>query len=441
MIPLVLCLLLQPSPAAPGGDAAPLTLAEAVRISLERHPDIGKAQASAEVLKGKIREVRAAAFPDVSIGANAMRWRDPSLLNASGLDKFPEELRNALVPSAVNIFDYSISVKQPLYTAGKVGTALRLASIEAEGSEIDIDRAKQNLAVEVVKAFYALMWAERNEKLVVETQEQKARHAEMARTRFRNGVATEVDLLRSEVAVANGLPDLVRARNAIKQARALLNYYLGRPVESPTRISGEFAETGWDEADLETLNKEAIRRRPELLRLRINERSSAAQLELARAESRMWVDFNGAYGIVSRQPSNLFNPLYARWNTGVSFTLPVFDGFRRSGLVWQATANGRAASLERDKNERQVRLSVQQGLDDLTAAREAVTAARANLRQAERVLEMTQANYQHGAATTLDVADAQTALAVARTNLLRGLYDCAVARASLRWTLGRTPWE
>jgi outer membrane protein TolC len=80
-------------------------------------------------------------------------------------------------------------------------------------------------------------------------------------------------------------------------------------------------------------------------------------------------------------------------------------------------------------------------LDDLTAAREAVTAARANLRQAERVLEMMQANYQHGAATTLDVADAQTALAVARTNLLRGLYDCAVARASLRWTLGRTPWE
>jgi outer membrane protein len=441
MIPLVLCLLLQPSPAASGDDATPLTLAEAVRISLERHPDIGKARATADALKGKIREVRSAAFPDVSIGANAMRWRDPSLLNASGLDKFPEELRNALVPSPVSIFDYSISVKQPLYTAGKVGTALRLASIESEGSEIEIDRAKQNLALEVARAFYGLLWAERYEKLVVETQEQKTRHAGMAQLRFRNGVATEVDVLRSEVAVANGLPDLVRARNAIKQARALLNYYLGRPVDSPTRIAGEFEQASWDEADLEALTKEATRRRPELLRLRIAERSSAAQLELARAESRMRVDFSGAYGIVSRLPSNLLNPLYARWNAGVNFTLPVFDGFRRSGLVWQATASGHAAKLEREKTEQQVGLSVQQGLDDLTAAREAVTAARANLRQAERVLEMMQANYQHGAATTLDVADAQTALAVARTNLLRGLYDCAVARAGLRWTLGRTPWE
>ena len=146
--------------------------------------------------------------------------RDPSLLNASGLDKFPAELRNALIPSPVDLFDYSISLKQPLYTAGKVGTALRLASIEAEGSQLDIDRARQNLAVEVVRAFQALLWAERYEKLVVETQEQKTRHAEMARLRFRNGVATEVDVLRSEVAVANGRPDLVRARNAIRQARS-----------------------------------------------------------------------------------------------------------------------------------------------------------------------------------------------------------------------------
>jgi outer membrane protein len=440
MFPVVILILAAASVAA-AEEAAPLTLVEAVRIALERHPDIAKAQAAADALKGKVREVRSAAFPSVSIGADAFRWRDPSLLNASGLDKFPEELRNALVPSPVNIFDYSISLKQPLYTAGKVGTALRLASIEAEGSQLDIDRARQNLAVEVVRAFYALLWAERYATLVVATQEQKTRHAEMARARFRAGVATEVDVLRSEVAVANGRPDLVRARNAIRQARALLNYYLGRPVESPTRIAGEFAENGWDETDLEALSKEAIRRRPELQRLRTAERSATAQLDLARAESRMRVDFNGAYGLVSRRPANLVDPLYARWSAAVNFTLPVFDGFRRSGLVWQATAASRAAALEREKTEQQVRLSVQQGLDELAAAREAVAAARANLGQAERVLEMTEANYRHGAATTLEVSDAQTALAAARTNLLRGLYDSALARANLRWTLGRTPWE
>ena len=77
----------------------------------------------------------------------------------------------------------------------------------------------------------------------------------------------------------------------------------------------------------------------------------------------------------------------------------------------------------------------------MRAAAETVAAARANVKQAEEVLSMMQSNYKYGAATTLDVVDAQTALSVARTNLLRGLYDHSVARANLRWSAGMAPWE
>ncbi|MCZ2076451.1 MAG: TolC family protein [Bryobacterales bacterium] len=430
------------SPAWPqSDDLHPLTLTEAVRIALEKHPDIGKARASADALKGRIREVRAQALPEISILSTATRWRDPSLLNASGLDNFPEELREALVPSPVNLFDYSISVKQPVYTAGKVGTALRLASVEAEGSLAEIDRAQQDVALDVVKAFYAVMWSERYYELVEATQQQRQLHLEMARTRLKNGVATEVDVLRSQVAVANGMPDLVRARNAIRQARSRLNYFLVRPLDHPTAVSGVFEEKFWEQQDLEALWKEAQRRRPELQRLSIALRSAAAQIDLARAESRLRLDFASTYGIMARMPENLANPQFARWTVGLNFTLPVFDGFRRSGLVWQATANERAARLERQKMEQQVRLALSQGLDNLAAARETVEASRAAVNEAERVLSMTQDNYKYGAATTLDIVDAQTAVSLAGTNLLRGLHDYSVARAELKWTMGLPPWE
>ncbi|MGQ9632669.1 MAG: TolC family protein [Bryobacteraceae bacterium] len=439
-IVLILTAVLPAAAQAPGEKEA-LTLDEAVQLALSRHPDVGKAQAGADALKGKIREVRAQALPEATVTASGTRWRDPSLLNASGIDKFPEELRKALIPVGINRFDYGISVKQPLYTAGKIGTALRLASVEAEGSMIDVDRAKQDLALEVVKAYYGLLWAERYRDLVAATQEQRKRHAEMARTRFQNGVATEVDVLRSEVAVANGAPDLVRAENAIRQARALLNYYLARPVDFPTRTSQEFELKPWDQKDLEVLAQEAERSRPELSRLRIAERSAEYQLQLARAESRLRLDATAGFGISTRLTENLFNSDFTRWNVGVNLTLPVFDGFRRSGLVAQAVANQRAVRLEREKVQQQVRLGLQQALDEVRAAQETINAARANLSQAERVLAMTQENYRYGAATTLDIVDAQTALGVARTNLLKGLHDYAVARANLLWTLGRRPWE
>jgi hypothetical protein len=70
--------------------------------------------------------VRAQAFPEVNFGANVIRWRDPSLLNPSGLDKFPEELRNALVPTSVNLFDYSVSLSPCKVEAHARASEMRL---------------------------------------------------------------------------------------------------------------------------------------------------------------------------------------------------------------------------------------------------------------------------------------------------------------------------
>ncbi len=437
--PAFLCLLAIPWLAAAAEPS--LSLADAVRMAVASHPDVAKAKAAADGLKGRIREVRSQALPDISVTSGFMRWRDPSLLNASGLDKWPEEFRAALIPVPVNIFDYSINVKQPLYTAGKVGTALRLASVEAEGALVEIDRAQQDVALGTTKAFYDLLWAQRYLTVVQETQQQKIQHAEMARTLFKNGVATEVDMLRSDVAVANGQPDVVRAQNAIQQARALLNYYLGRPTDQAVELAGDFPDVELESQDLSELMKEAERRRPELLRLRISQRSAATQVELAKAESRMRLDFSAAYGLMARQPKNLVNPDFTRWTAGVNFTFPLFDGFRRSGMTQQAVANERSIRSDREKAEQQVRLALQQVVDEIRAAQETLRAVRANVGQAERVLAMMRNNYKFGAATTLDIVDAQTALSVARTNVLRGLHDAAVARANLRWTMGMTPWE
>ncbi len=420
---------------------SPLTLDEAVRLALARHEDIGKAKAAADGLKGKIREVKAQAFPDIQIVSNAMRWRDPSLLNASGLDKFPEELRAALVPSPVNLFDYSITVKQPLFTQGKIGTALRLASIEKEGAISEIDRAQQDVALATVKAFYDLLWTQRYRNLVAETQEQRKAHAAMARTRFQNGVATEVDVLRSDVAVANGVPELLRADNAVKQTRALLNYYIGRPLDAAIQLAGDFQQKSWEQSDLSELERGALRSRPEMQRLRIAERSADTQLQLAKAESRMRLDFSGSYGMSARLPKNLVNSEFNRWTAGVNFTFPLFDGFKRDGLTTQAVAAQHSARLEREKFEQQVRLSIRQGYDDLKAASETIESAKTNVNQAEKVLTMMQNNYKYGAATTLDILDSQAALSVARTDLLRGLHDYCIARANLRWAIGQTPWE
>ena len=61
--------------------------------------------------------------------------------------------------------------------------------------------------------------------------------------------------------------------------------------------------------------------------------------------------------------------------------------------------------------------------------------------QAQKALDMTQANYSLGAATPLDVLDAQAALTLAESLRLEALYAHANARAVLRWVMGRDPLD
>ncbi|MBP1602655.1 MAG: hypothetical protein H6Q06_2806 [Acidobacteria bacterium] len=74
--------------------------------------------------------------------------------------------------------------------------------------------------------------------------------------------------------------------------------------------------------------------------------------------------------------------------------------------------------------------------DELQSSARAIEAARLNVTQADRVWRMMQANYQYGAATTLDVQDSQTALVVANNSLNQATYDYEMAKARLRLAEG-----
>jgi outer membrane protein len=429
------------SAAAEGEEKAALTLGEAVALALQRNPQALIARARTEALRGKIKEVRAQALPSIDLNGSGLRWRDPSFLNISSFDKIPPEFRDALAVIPSNLFDYNLSVSQPLYTSGKVGTAMKLASLESEGSGVDRDQAEQQVRLRVIQAFYGLLLAQRQREVARETVRQREKHLEMARTRYAGGVATEVDVLRSQVSVANAQPDLIRAENGVRQARAVLNSLLVRSLDFPTEADGELTFVPEPAPDLAEAIRLAEEHRPELQRARINEREAADQLKLARAESRLRLDFNGQYGISVRRPANLFNREFTRWIFTVSVGLPLFDGGRRSGLVQQALAGQKVAQLTRVDTQNAVHLEAQTALDELQRARKTVEAAQLNVHQAERVLTMMQDNYKYGAATTLDVLDAQTALATARWTLLQGLYDHTLARARLRYAMGLDPLD
>ncbi len=414
----------------------PLTLREAVSLALARNPEILVAQAQLDELMGKITEVRSGAYPQVSFEGYGLRLRDPSFLNSSSFDSVPQEFKDALVPRAANLFDLALSVKQPLYNAGKVHTAVHLADETRKEKVAALEAARQRVAFRVFQAFHDLLLAGENLTVVKETRQQRERHLELARARFAQGVATEIDVLRSEVNVANTEPELIRAANRVRLARSALNNLIVVDIEAPTEIAGRLEYHPWQGLDLAAIQAQSLQSRPELLAAQRVVEESKLLVTLARAENRLGVDLDGRWGYNIRELKNVFNQEFTRWNVAVNFKLPVYDGGRKAGLMAQALARLRAAEQSQAQLENSVRLEIRAAYDDLQSSSQAIVAAGLSVSQAERVLNMMQSNYQYGAATTLDVVDSQTAVTVARNSQLNATYDYEMAKARLRLAAG-----
>ncbi len=414
----------------------PLTLQDAVDLALERNPEMLIAHEEMNELKGRITEVRSGAYPQISLKGYGLRLRDPSILNSSSFDDVPEEFKDALVPRANNMFDFGLSVKQPIYNAGKVSTALELAKESLEEREAASEAVRQQLIFKVFQAFKDLLLAQANRELVEETHQQRAKHLEQARNRFANGVATEVDVLRSEVNVANVEPELIRAENRIRLARAAINSLIMEELDAPTKTIGKLEYRPWVTGGLEDIQQRTLELRPELMAARRRLEQAKLAVSLANAENKPTVDMEGNLGYTVRQPQKFFNNDFSRWNISVNFNLPLFDSGRKAGLVAQASARVRAAEQALAQLENNVRLEVKQAYDDMQSSEKAIAAAQFSVRQAERVFQLMQANYQYGAATTLDVVDSQTALALARNTEIGATYEYEMAKARLRLASG-----
>lgn len=419
--------------------AQSLSRADAVARALAANPTMKLSFEQVALLEGRIVEAKADALPDVTWNTFAGRSRDPALLNSPGFDSFPPEFREALAPIPANAFTTSADIRQTVFSF-KLGKALEAARVARVAGDQEVQRARQVTALDAIQAYNQLLFAIEQLRVVRANLQSKQTHVDYARNRRAAGVATELEVLRAEVDVENARAETLRSENDVSAARSLLNTVMLRPTTAPVVPTDSLAvvpfQVGFDDAV-----KEALAARPELQLLRTQERVQTLLIDVAAGDSKPSVEFNGSYGFAVRRPQNLFTFDYSRWSAGFNLKVPLFDGRRTAGRVAQQTAQRNTVTQQIAALENQVQLEVQSAVDALALADRTYEAAELNVNQARRASEMTEANYKLGAATQVEVVDAQQALRQAENIRNLSLYTHANARATLRFVMGRDPLE
>jgi outer membrane protein len=436
---LIFQLLLAIVSSAAWSSAEPLSRAQAVARALEANPDVKKAGENLSKLRGYVTEARADALPEIKILGQWTKFRDPSILNSGSFDSFPPEFIDQLKPVPTALWDGYATLKQTLWSF-KVGKALKAARLATESGDEEIRRVRQAVALLAIQAYNEHVLSLERVRVAGNAVRQKEMQLETTRNRRASGVATDLDVLRFEVDLENTRAQLLAQEGAAELARGRLNAVLVRPIGSPIEPTDrlEYVEVT---VSPEQAVAAAWSHRPEVKQVDLEERIRGFAVGIARADMRPSLDFNGTFGWSTRKTSNFFESDFQRWSAGAVLTIPVFDGWRTAGKVAQAQADKNKVTQDRIALENQIRLEARDAVDRLSVARKVLGAAELNLRQAQKALEMIQANYKYGAATLLDVIDAQAAQTQADSNRIQALFAHANARAMLRFVMAQDPLD
>ncbi len=408
-----------------------LTIEKVRQRALEYNRQLLSVKKELERSRAEIISARSGALPQLTLDGRYTR-------NLTTRDFFFGDEKIPI--SKNNEFDLSVSLTQPLYIGGKVGSALKIAKIYRDYSSEKVKEVEREIVFNAESIFYGAILAESNLDVLKKASEQLNYNLEIAEKYFNQGMISEYELLRARVEKLNIEPQLVAAESAMNIARKSLKSFLGYSLEEDiTLVSDNDQKTMPEMPSLDSLMTLAINSRPEMEQARLQKRGYEKAIRIAQGN---WL-YPNLYANATYQISGSSNDRTFRqdetadsWTASLLLNIPIFDGARTIGEVRKAKIDYYQAMLTEQQLFDDIRLEVEQSYDNLIQAQKALILQTETIAQAEEGMRIADLRYESGIGTQLEVLSAHTALTQARTQMIQTMHSFRLAKSGLKKATG-----
>jgi len=409
---------------------APLTLEESIKIAMERSLTVHSAAVGVEGSKFIQKEAITNFLPQVTGQYSWTHYNVPVAVGAT-----PIVIPGVTSITSNDIYSLSTTVNQPLFTGGLNLATYRFAKLGVDLSKESLEAAKLDLVLQVRVGYFTVLRAEKF--LAVAEQQVKNFEAQLTVTQnfYDVGLVAKNDVLLAEVNLANAQQQMVKAANDLVTAKASFNILLRREVNIPFEVVDILVHKAFPLSFEESL-QEAFRLRPEIKAAQLNIDQAKENVKIARAGFFPTVSFQGNYGRFSDVPDT--GPFYTdRWSVQALATFTLWNWGNTSFKVGQNKVVVTQAEDSKAKLLDSITLEVKTDYVNMLVAEKNTNTAQKAIEQAEENLRMNEERYRFQVATQIDVVNAVTLLAQARTNYYGALSDFNVAKAQLERAMGR----
>jgi outer membrane protein len=405
-----------------------LTRTEAEQMAIKNNPRVSVAHLLALAQHQVVREIRSGELPTATADITTEDAKSGSRISAGSL-------------TASRLIEHAGAgggFTQLITDFGKTRNLVAYAKLQEKAQNANLLATTEDIVLAADQAFFSALQA--RALLSVANDDVRARQvtATQVSELTKNKLRSTLDLSFANVNLSQAKLLQLDAQNNVDSTMAALDAVLGLDRQVAYDLVDDTAPLSAPSADLDELVNSAIRQRPDLQSLNLNQQAALSYSRAQRDQMLPTIAAAGTAGAVPVRPGEFYTTSW--WGgIGINMSIPIFNGFLYSAQAKEASIRAQAASEQsRDLRDRIVR-DVRTAWLASTTAYQRVTVTAELLQQANLALQLAQARYKLGLSSIVELSQAefqQTDAAIGNTD---AQYQYRLALATLNYETGATP--
>jgi len=391
-------------------------LAQIYRLAVDNDPTLLRAAAERNAIQKGVDIAKSGFLPQVTGQAGYSDSSSESFQPGIGSYDIDTDGWQAGVTLNQSIFDWSVWKNADI------------AEKQAYQAEISYSNAQQELMLRVVNAYFQALQAK--DDLSFAEAEKKAikRQLEQTKQRFSVGLTAITDVHEAQAQYDSAVAREIQARNAVEIAYESIREITGQYPQTLAALDTEtFSPSDPAPEDVMKWVKKAENSNLSLLESMVQVEIAEQQIKLQQAGHYPTVSLSANYSAndidrtIQGEPSPDTGRLDSR-SIGLNVSVPIFSGFRTSAEVSQARDNYVASSQQMVQTRRQIEREVRNAYYEVSASIASISAFQQSVVSAESALKATEAGFEVGTRTIVDVLNSTQNLYNAKRNLSEARY-------------------
>jgi len=396
------------------------TLHELIRTALRQNRDVAIAAARIEQAQAQLGITRADQLPQLNIGLAAGR----------------ERVAAGLAPAnTTNLFQAQASASWALDFWGKFRRASEAARADLLSSEWNRRAVIATLVANVASAYYQLLALDLELEISKSTLASRRESLGLTQLQESHGTVSILDVRQAEQLLYTATETIIDVERRTEQEENLINVLLGQnpgPVPRGRRL----IEQPHDAVIPAGLPSALLARRPDIQVQEARLIAANARIGVARAAYFPSISLTGGGGFQSADLGDLLNGSSGFWSIIGSLTQTIFDGGRIKAGVKLAEAQKQELLFTYQQTIFEAFREVSDALVGYRKLREFREQQELLTKSAQDASAISEQRYRGGAASYLEVLDANTRAFTAELNLAQAQLNELLSLVQLYSALG-----